>query len=543
MITRLRILFSVRKPSNVRHYDSVLRELAARGHHVDLVTEHLGDYEWPPFVMALAQACPGIHLSTMPEAAKDPWWELATLFRRARFYLRFFEPAYRNTPALLARARKRAPVTAVRLAEIGLGRPGRRLLAGVLDLLERSTRTADAFHAYLREHRPDVVVMTPLVVLKTAQLDLGRAAMELGIRNVFAVASWDHLSSKGELTFSPQQVIVWNEVQKREATELHHLEANRIVVTGSQLFDEWFEKRPSTTREAFCARVGLRADRPILLYVCTSLLEGSKPEPPFVLRWARHLRESGLPALRDCSILVRPHHEHGEAWRRVNFAGLDNIVRWPPSGDLPVDAQSKTDYFDSLYHASAVVGLNTSAMIEAAILDRPVLTVLPPEFHDSQEGTVHFHYLLDGPDALLRAARSLDAHGNDLAAVLEDRDPDPDRSMRFVRTFVRPCGLDVSATTRFVEALEALAARPAPSPAPAPAWTRLIRPMLQPFADAAAERVRRAEEESRRRSEQRLQEHRERKQPMLLEHRRQRLEEHRRRKESAAAGGEAQDAS
>lgn len=538
----MRILFSVRKPSNVRHYDSVLRVLAGRGHEINLVREPFRDDDWPPFVLALANECPGIRLETLPAAAKDRWWELAMQFRRTRFYLRFFGPAYRNTPALLARARKRAPVSAVRVAE-HLGRPGRWLLTRLLDLLEPSTRTAALYRRFLSERRPDVVVLTPLVVLKTVQLDLARAAIELGIRSVFAVASWDHLSSKGELTFSPQQVIVWNEVQKQEAIDLHHLEADRVVVTGSQVFDEWFDKQPSTTRESFCARVGLRADRPIVLYVCSSLLEGSPPEKAFVVRWARHLRESGHPALRDCGILVRPHHEHGEAWRRVKFAGLGNVACWPLAGDSPVDPRSKADYFDSLYHASVTVGLNTSAMIEAAILGHPVHTVLLPEFHDSQEGTVHFHYLLHGPNALLRAARSLDDHARDLATVLDGRDPDPERSARFVRTFVRPRGLDTPATTVLVEALEALAARPAPEPVPVPAWPRLIRPILQPFASAAAERVRLLEEESRRRRALLL-EHRQRKQPLLLEYRQRKADERRRRKRGTAeAIGGARDAS
>ena len=539
----LRILFSVRKPSNVRQFESVLRALAARGHDVMLVREALGEFDWPPFVLALAESCPGIRLETMPSAAKTHWWELATRFRRALFYLRFFSPAYREAPALLARARKRAPVPAVRIAE-SFGRPGRSLLARALNLLEQSTRSAAIYHQYLREHTPDLVLLSPLIVLKTAQLDLARAAQELGIRNVFAVASWDHLSSKGDLTFQPQRVIVWNEVQKREAVELQHLDGDRVIITGSQIFDDWFGKKPSTTREEFCARVGLRPDRPILLYVCSSLLEGSTPEPPFVVKWARHLRDSGHPSLRECSILVRPHHEHGEAWRKVNFKGMDNVACWPKAGDFPVDARSKTDYFDSLYHASVTVGLNTSAMIEAGILGRPVHTILLPQFHDSQEGTVHFHYLLKEPNGLLHAARSLNEHADKLAASLEGRDSDPERSARFVREFVRPRGLDLRATDVFVQELEALAALPAPLPIPIPAWTPLIRPVLQPFANAAAERVRRMEEESRRRSAQRLEEHRQRKAPQLEAYRQRRIDEHRRRKrEAAGAVSGARDAS
>src|SRR5688572_5981742 len=281
--------------------------------------------------------------------------------------------------------------------------------------------------------------------------------------------------------------MVWNVVQQREAIELHHLAEDRITITGCQVFDEWFVKQPSTSREMFCARVGLRADRPILLYVCSALLEGSAAESDFVVRWARHLRASNNQVLRDCGILVRPHFKRGDEWKGVTFDGLDNIVCWPPRGAVPDDALSKTDYFDSLYHASAVVGLNTSALIEGGVLGRPVHTVLLPEFRDSQEGTVHFRYLLNGPDALLRATRSLDAHAVDLAATLSGRDDDPGRSARFIRAFVRPGEPDVPATAKVVEILERIASQPAPAPVSAPWWTSAIRPMLEPFAKRAVE--------------------------------------------------------
>ena len=244
------------------------------------------------------------------------------------------------------------------------------------------------------------------------------------------------------------------------------------------------------------------------LFVCSALLEGSPPESTFVIQWARQLRQSQHPVLRDCSILVRPHFKRGDEWQAIDFSGLGHISCWPPAGDVPVDARSKTDYFDSLFHATAVVGLNTSAMIEAAIVGRPVSTVLLPEFRDSQEGTVHFHYLLDGPNALLRATRSLQEHEHHIAEVLEGRHPDADRSARFVRHFVRPGAPDVSATTRFVETLEALAARPAPPPQPAPIWTRVCRPLLKPFADAAGARIVRVSDERRRQKELVLVEHR-----------------------------------
>ena len=518
----MRILFSVRKPSNVRHYDSVLRMLAARGHEIELVKEPVVK-TWPPFVLALPAAHPNVRLSSTPSVAKNPWWELSARLRRGRFYLRFLEPRYRDAPALLERARKRAPRSVVRLASWIGDATSRRLLARVVGLLERSTHSARLFHDYLLQQRPDLVILTPLVVLETTQLDLAQAAADLGIRNVFGVASWDHLSSKGQLSVAPQQIILWNDVQKREAVELHGVDPDRVVITGAQVFDDWFEQRPSTTREAFCARVGLRPDRPIVLYVCSSLLEGSPPERSFVLRWLRHLRSSGHPVLEECGVLVRPHYQVREIWNGAEIAGFDNVACWPPLGDAPVDSRSKTDYFDSMYHAAAVVGLNTSAMIEAAIVGRPVHAVLLPEFRDNQEGTLHFHYLLDPAAPLLRTTRSLDDHARQLAETVGGRDPDPDRSERFVRTFVRPGPSDTPATIRFVEAVEALGARPALPPAPAGVWTYVIRPILWPFAKAAERRALRIEGELRRLKEQRRREHREKKQVRMDARRRQRL--------------------
>ena len=510
-ISHLRVLFSVKNPEYVRHYVSVLRTLAARGHQVELAKQS-SRHAWPPFVVGLAAENPNIHLSTMPDVAGNPWWELATRLRQARLYLRYVEPLNRSTTGLLERARKRSPAIAVRLADVlGSMEGGRRLLRRAVDLLEQATRSAALFHSYLGRQRPDIVVLTPLVVLKTAQFDLGRAAAELGVRNVFAVASWDHLSSKGVLTFAPQRVFVWNDTLKQEAIALHGVPADRVVVAGAQVFDDWFGRTPASTREEFCQRVGLRHDRPIVLYVCSSLLESSPPEAPFVLKWARELRRSAYPVLQDCGLLVRPHPRRGREWRKVELTTIANAVCWPPAGELPTDPQSKTDYFDSLYHADAVVGLNTSAMIEAAILGRPVHTVLLPEFRESQEETVHFHYLLGGPDALLRSSRSLGEHARDLAAVLEHGDSERERSARFVRTFVRPCGLEVPAATVLVDALEATARAPAPARERAPLWTSIVRPLLWPFAAAAARRVRRIREEHRSRKHAALAEHRRRK--------------------------------
>ena len=104
-----------------------------------------------------------------------------------------------------------------------------------------------------------------------------------------------------------------------------------------------------------------------------------------------------------------------------------------------------SNYFDSIYHAAAVVGINTSAQIESAIVGRPVHTVLAEEYRDTQQGTLHFHYLQAEEFGHLHVGRTMDEHLDQLEESLRGRD-DRERNERFLRRFVRPFGLDVPAT-------------------------------------------------------------------------------------------------
>ena len=149
-------------------------------------------------------------------------------------------------------------------------------------------------------------------------------------------------------------------------------------------------------------------------------------------------------------------------WADVDLSPFRDVVVW---GSSPVDRRSRNDYFDSLYHSAAVVGLNTSAFIEAGIVGRPVLTILLPEWHENQLGTAHFRYLFEAGGGLLVSARSFDEHLAQLEQAVTDPPPGP---RPFVREFVRPHGLDVPATPIFVERVEAMEGLKASAPAPPP---------------------------------------------------------------------------
>jgi hypothetical protein len=198
----------------------------------------------------------------------------------------------------------------------------------------------------------------------------------------------------------------------------------------------------------------------------------------FVRRWIAAVRNSPYAELRTANILVRPHPYNFHRWADDPVAGLPGVCVFPRQPYNPIDAESRNDFFDTLSHCAAVVGINTSAMIEAAIVGKPVCSMLAPEFTGSQEGTIHFRHLLPENGGFLRIAATLDEHVAQLGACLHDPEATRQETGRFVASFIRPHGVDRPATPIFVDAVAQLAASPAPSPEPAPGWRHLVRPLL-----------------------------------------------------------------
>ena len=460
----MKILFLVRHYMYVRYFDAAIVELARRGHSIHISADKWELTSGQRLVERLATAHPAITHGWTPGRAHGPWNELAKALRLSIDYLRFLDPRYEGAPHMRARAGERAPWPARALARMpGFdSERGRRRLAGILRWLERAIPRSAPLDRFIREQNADVVLITPLIELGSPQIDHLISTRATRSRSILCVGSWDHLSSKSLIRELPDAITVWNYTQRREALELHGVPADRVVVTGAQCFDQWFDRQPSRSRDALLARVGLPAGRPYLLYVCSSLFRGTIPEPRFVERWIRAIRSSADPVLRDMPILVRPHPQRMEDWQHVDLTGFKDVAFY---GSHPIDAESRNDYFDSLYYSHAVVGLNTSAFIEAAIAGRPVFTVLLPEMSaTNQEGTLHFHYLLDERDGLLHAGRSMDEHLEQLGAVaLAPHAPDA-RSRSFVEAFVRPFGAAEAATPRFVAAVEAVATGGAATP-------------------------------------------------------------------------------
>ena len=476
----VKVLFCAAHFGYFRNFESAIVALAQRGHHVHLAAdepESIGGHE---LVARLAAQFPQVTFGFAPSLDAEPWFRLVRKVRTAADYVRFHDEAFASFRKTRLTLRERIPHVVLRAMDAGAhkSRLTRRILRGALRAAEAAAPISAASREFIESHDPDVVLLASVTAWRLPQIDHLRAARALGRRTGICVFSWDHLSSKALLRTAPDRVILWNDTQKREAIEWHGIPAERIAVTGAQCYDQWFGRQPARDRESFCRYVGLSPDRPILLYVC-SVMTPNPHESQFVLRWIDEIRRSEDPRLREAGILVRPHPERMDEWDGVSLERFGNAAI---HGRNPVDAEAQSDYFDSLYHSHVVVGLVTSAFLEAAIVGRPVHTPLLPEMEMYQEGVQHFRYLLEVEGGLLNVARSFAEHRAALSAALARPVQRDDRNVRFVQAFVRPRGLDVAATPIFVDTVEQVAAAPPLPPEPRPVWHRLVQPFVMRIA-------------------------------------------------------------
>lgn len=455
----MRVLFVMRSPGYLRNHEATVRELSAQGHKILLAFDQPDQVAGGSLVESVAQNVSNVSYCWTPRRPVDMWSLCAGMVRSYQDYLRYLHPRYQGAPKLKARAEKRLRGRMPLLRSYRSNQPPawEQLIQGFLATCERGIPVPQVILDWMREVNPDVVLITPLVDFGSKQVDYVKAAKVLRIPSALVVQSWDNLTNKGLIRLPPDRVIVWNTYQKNEAVQMHQISPGSIDVVGAPAYDHWFGREPSSTRSEFCAKVGLTPDRPFFLYLGSSPFIGPN-EVAFVKRWLRALRNCDEERLRHSGLLIRPHPQNHEQWRAFPVSSFDNVAVYPHGGANPVDRESKNDYFDSIYYSAGVIGVNTSAMIEAGIVGRPVFTVLDPSFQDTQMGTLHFQYLLQAGGGLVHVAQGVDENLSQLGRVLAMSPDEFDRkSASFVEEFIRPMGpLNIPAKT-CVRAIERIA--------------------------------------------------------------------------------------
>ena len=350
----LRIEWFMLHSGYIRYFGQTIGLLAERGHSVHLAFTRIekdpGDAR---LAHALADAHPNVTFGQAPLRRRgDGWRPLAGLVRGLIDLGRYVHPRYADSPALRARmARKLSEHVAHRPGD----RPGHlpgdaapdpvhgvaderahsRRIVGALAAVERAIPTAAGIDGYLRQRRPDTVVVTPVIEFASTQVEYVKSARRAGIPSGVAIASWDNLTGKGLIRVVPDRVFVWNEVQVDEAVELHGVprraggrhgrgEVRRVV------------RAPTALDARGAGRAGRARTGPAVRALC--LLVGVHRPGRGRVRPASGstaLRADERPRSTSLGVLVRPHPQNAAQWRDADLSAVPNVAVWPRAGAQP----------------------------------------------------------------------------------------------------------------------------------------------------------------------------------------------------------------
>ena len=449
----MKICYCLRSLAHWTYHESIVRPLCAAGHSVTVLFDRRWSSKEPgdaAYQCAAQYPALRIDWSLRRDDAWRPWLFPSREIRSYANYLRRDGQAEFYTQRWLGYLPR-----AVRwVAGFALGR--RAIASGWAESMYRAIEDrapADArIVAWLREERPDVVVVSPSNLRFAEETEYLKAAKALGIPTALPVLSWDNLSTKGLIHLPPDALLAWNGMHAEEAEAIHDIPRDRIVVTGAPFLDKWFSARSEEEDGRELARqTEIDLSRPFVLYLGSSANIASD-ESGLVRGLAKALRESDDPRLRGMTVLARPHGANQGPFKNMDEP---NVQVWLRDQLLPDTEEGLAAFSAAIRRAVAVIGLNTTGMVDAVLADRPVIALLPEEYRQANASqAVHFKLLLDA-EIYERAATPQECVP--LIRALETSDPRREARRRFALKYVRPQGLDRSAGEICARAIELLA--------------------------------------------------------------------------------------
>lgn len=436
----MRIAFIFSQGIHYFYYDRVVRSLLATGHEIRIVCPANFALDRNKSGRALAKLIedePSVVLED--SITRRRYGKIAGFIRGLANYAAFVRKEH-PTPHLAVRwVRKNLPESIVTLIQNPIvlrmlaTRPARLLLA----VIEALIPPVPEIKTWFLEHQPEVVFASPYVFTSDVEVEYAKAARNLGISVVVAVLSWDNLTSKGTFHVKPDWLFVWNTNLVEEAVEIHDIIRDRIFISGAPVYDPWFELSPSQDRNAFCKRAGIDPAKPFILYLCSS--KGITEQEDQLIKGILD-QMAGMESINRPSIVIRPH-----PFTPLEISDLENewIKVFPNGGQRPDMDDARQLYYDSLYFCDLVVGINTTGFLEAAVVDKPCLTLVTPLTSSGQGMRAHFKHLMDAD--FIEVANSYSDLVAHVKRILAGSDIKKKNRQLFVRDFIRPAGVGIPA--------------------------------------------------------------------------------------------------
>jgi CDP-Glycerol:Poly(glycerophosphate) glycerophosphotransferase len=208
------------------------------------------------------------------------------------------------------------------------------------------------------------------------------AAVRRRIPVAATVLSWDNLSSKGVINPQPDRLLVWSDHMKQEAINFRLMPEERIIETGAPLYDVFSNPQRFGSRAENLKHLGLDPARRLIFYG-TNIALHFPDQIEVVKRLAQWVEDDRLAA--PCQLWVRLHPQAIAGPYKVmldpyrKLASKRVKIEFPPVResnllwDLP---RNDIEHLVRLLRdADVVINMASTLSIDAAVLDRPVISI------------------------------------------------------------------------------------------------------------------------------------------------------------------------
>lgn len=250
-----------------------------------------------------------------------------------------------------------------------------KLMKKLFRWLDLNFNNNNAFDIYYEKYNPNVVFSTNIFVV--GDVMMLKSAKNRNVKTVGLVASWDNTTTKGLLRVIPDTLLVHNEIIKEEAINIQDIPERKIKTVGIAHFDSYKDYKP-ISREDFCKKMGIEFNKRIIVFSpAGNIFISTDWQICEILKRSIHLGE--IPD--DVVILVRVHPTNPTNFDKFNpdknFVIDEPGVEFEGLGvrKKELDKNSQNHLLDTLFHADLIINVVSSMVIDAAVLDKPIITI------------------------------------------------------------------------------------------------------------------------------------------------------------------------
>lgn len=226
------------------------------------------------------------------------------------------------------------------------------------------------FNKQISESNKILLLSTDLLIDKAVLYQ----SKKLGIDSYVIPHSWDNLPARGYMSTSCSYMLVWNDVMKKQANELHGIPLERIFEIGIPQYQYYLDLAYNKTKNDFFKYYNVNKSKKTVTYTCNSI-RIFPDEELFIDELIK------LSKKHDFNLIVRLHPSERVSFYKDRFKNDKLIYLDEPSAnftatsifDIEKNDNGTLQFVLLMKYSDVIINLASTITIDAIIFNTPII--------------------------------------------------------------------------------------------------------------------------------------------------------------------------